>query len=147
MSKPSKRAEPEGERDLGNLLRTMNPVLREPVYLFATLPPATVLPEGLCPLLQFQEVEGLTVVVERDAAHAARIEGVFPCRQITLEVHSALDGVGFLAAVTACLAEAGISGNAVAGFYHDHLFVPQDRAEAAVRALQALADRQAVGAG
>ena len=53
--------------------------------------------------------------------------GVFPCRLITLEVHSALDAVGFLAAVTARLAAEGIGVNPVAGFHHDHLFVPADK--------------------
>jgi Uncharacterized protein conserved in bacteria len=47
--------------------------------------------------------------------------------------------VGFLAAVTAPLAEAGISVNAVSAFYHDHLFVSVERAEDAQRLLQKLA--------
>jgi hypothetical protein len=55
---------------------------------------------------------------------------------ITLTVHSSLDGVGFLAAVTARLADAGIAVNAVSAFYHDHLFVPESRAEQALRLLQ-----------
>ncbi len=50
---------------------------------------------------------------------------------ITRDVLSALDVVGFLAAVTAALADAGIGANAVSAFFHDHLFVPLDRAEAA----------------
>jgi hypothetical protein len=54
---------------------------------------------------------------------------------ITLNVFSALDAVGFLAAVTARLANAGISVNPVSGFHHDHLFVPADRAEEAMRLL------------
>ena len=34
------------------------------------------------------------------------------------------------------LAAAGISVNAVSAFHHDHLFVPEDRAEEALRLLQ-----------
>jgi hypothetical protein len=49
--------------------------------------------------------------------------------------------VGFLAAITASLAEAGISVNAVSAFYHDHLFVPVERAEDAKLLLQRLAGR------
>jgi hypothetical protein len=44
--------------------------------------------------------------------------------------------VGFLAAVTARLADAGIAVNAVSAFYHDHLFVPESRAEEAFGLLQ-----------
>lgn len=60
----------------------------------------------------------------------------FASRLITLTVHSALDAVGFLAAVTARLAETGISVNAVSAFHHDHLFVPADRAEDAMAVLR-----------
>lgn len=128
-----------GERDLGTLLRSMRPVLHGPVYVFATLPLDGALAVTLQPILQFREVEGLTVVVESDAAVVAGLTGVFPCRMITLEIHSALDAVGFLAAVTTRLAREGIGVNPVAAYHHDHLFVPHDRAEDALRALEELA--------
>jgi len=54
---------------------------------------------------------------------------------VTLTVHSALDAVGFLAAITARLAAAGISVNTVSAFFHDHLFVPAERAEETVEIL------------
>lgn len=44
------------------------------------------------------------------------LDGAFPCARITLRVHSALDAVGFLAAITRALADAGIGTNPVAGF-------------------------------
>ncbi len=52
-----------------------------------------------------------------------------------MTVHSSLEAVGFLAALTTRLAAAGISVNPVSAFYHDHLFVPENRAEEAVRLL------------
>jgi uncharacterized protein len=39
------------------------------------------------------------------------------------------------------LAQAGLSCNVVAGYHHDHLFVPYDRAPSAVAVLEALARR------
>ena len=57
---------------------------------------------------------------------------------ITLNIHSALDAVGFIAAVTTELARHNIGVNPVSGFYHDHLFVPADRADEAMTALKAL---------
>ena len=57
---------------------------------------------------------------------------------ITLNVHSALDAVGFLAAVATALSERGIGVNPVAGYYHDHLFIPADRAEEAMAVLEGL---------
>ena len=46
-----------------------------------------------------------------------------------------------LAAVARALADAGVACNAVAGTYHDHLFVPAERAEEALRVLTALGTR------
>ena len=63
---------------------------------------------------------------------------------ITLNVHSALDAVGFLARVTTRLASLGMGVNPVAGYFHDHLFVPVDRAEEAMTALHEMA-REAAG--
>ena len=64
----------------------------------------------------------------------------FRCRMITLEIHSSLQAVGFLAAVTARLAAADMGVNPVSGYFHDHLFVPEDRAEEAMRILSELAN-------
>ena len=61
--------------------------------------------------------------------------------RITLTVHSDLAAVGMMAAVAAELASAGIPVNPVAGWFHDHLLVPWDRREEAVRRLEQLAAR------
>ena len=87
----------------------------------------------------FREAEGLTLVLPWDEAEAAELSPTFPCRMITLNVHSALEAVGFIAAVATKLAAAGMGVNPVAGFYHDHLFVPEDRAEEAMRLLNEMA--------
>ena len=69
-------------------------------------------------------------------AEELRLRYQFVSRLITLTVHSSLDAVGFLAAITARLAEACISVNAVSAFHHDHLFVPVHRADEALGLLQ-----------
>jgi hypothetical protein len=89
--------------------------------------------------MTFREEEGLTLIMPRHEAEAAGLAGAFPCRMITLNVHSSLQAVGFLATVAARLAAAGISANAVSALHHDHLFVPVERAEEAVRILKQLA--------
>ena len=58
---------------------------------------------------------------------------------ITLEVHSSLAAVGLTAAFAGALAQANISCNVIAGYYHDHLFVARDDAERALSTLRALA--------
>jgi hypothetical protein len=78
------------------------------------------------------------LIIRKDEASRAELEYSYPCRMITLAVHSALGAVGFLAAVTTRLSKAGISVNAVSAFHHDHLFVPTDRAEQALKILKTL---------
>ena len=88
--------------------------------------------------MRFREQEGWTLIVEETEALRAGLEGIFRCRLITLNVHSSLDAVGLLAAVTTRLAAAGISVNAVSAFHHDHLFVAPERAEEACGILRDL---------
>jgi len=58
---------------------------------------------------------------------------------ITCNVHSSLEAVGFMAVIATRLAELGMGVNPISGFYHDHLFVPAGREDAAMRALGELA--------
>ncbi|HYD98691.1 MAG TPA: ACT domain-containing protein [Alphaproteobacteria bacterium] len=127
-----------GETDLSALLRGMRPLLADGVFVFATLPPEAGLPPALRPLMLFHEAEGPTLVIRREAAQAAGLAHTYPCRMITLTIHSSLSAVGFLAAITRRLAEAGISVNPVSAYHHDHLFVPVERAEDTMMILGAM---------
>lgn len=127
------------ERDLAKLIGGMRPRLQDEIYVFATIAPDRSLPAGVEPVMTFREAEGLTVILRESQAEQVGIEGIFRCRMITLEIHSSLEAVGFLAAITAKLAAAGIGVNPVSAFHHDHLFVPQARAKEAVALLNELA--------
>ena len=124
-----------GETDLKTLLGSMRPELQPDLFVFATVPPSQRLPAGAEPLMVFGEREGRTLILTENAARAAGLAGAFRCRMITLNVHSSLEAVGFLAAITARLAAAGMGVNPVSGFYHDHLFVPAERAAEAMAIL------------
>jgi len=127
-----------GGRDLDALLRNMKPEMRPGIFVFCSIPTDQSIPAALSPLLTFREQEGTTLVIPREEAEAAGLRYAFASCLITLTVHSALDAVGFLAAITARLAAAGISVNAVSAFHHDHLFVPVERADEAMAILQAM---------
>jgi hypothetical protein len=128
-----------GETDLQKLLASMTPRLLAETYVFATLPPDIPVPEKLDPVMRFREREGLTLIVTEDEARTTGLAGTFRCRMITLDIHSSLEAVGFLAAITTQLAAAGMGVNPVSAFYHDHLFVPVERAEEALDLLRRLA--------
>ena len=123
------------ETDLDKLIAGMSPVLAPDVYVFTT----SRSPADVPSIMRFEEAEGTTQILTREAANAAGLEYEFPCRMITLNVHSALEAVGFIAVIATRLAAEGMGVNPVAGFHHDHIFVPEDRANDAMRTLIAMA--------
>jgi hypothetical protein len=113
--------------ELSAMLAGMAPALDARAWYF-------VVTQGEAPADAFaliREEEGTTAILPGERAGA-------PFARITLTVHSALEGVGLTAAVSGALAEAGIACNVVAGFHHDHLFVPWERREEALAILQRL---------
>jgi hypothetical protein len=114
----------------------MKPEMHDGVFVFCSVPLDREIPATLQPVHIFREREGTTLVVRREEAESAGLSGQFASRLITLTVHSSLEAVGFLAAITGRLAQAGISVNAVSAYYHDHLFVPDHRADEALHLLQ-----------
>ena len=131
------RARAARAAELESLVRTMEPVLNPGTYVFAGRAEGAVLAAGDL-VASIHEPEGLSVVVERSRAAAAGLTGTFPCAWITLTVDSALDAVGLTGVFSTALGRAGISCNVVAGTHHDHIFVPVDQAETAMRVLRAL---------
>jgi len=123
-----------GGRDLGALLRGARPVLAHPEVVLVTAPTGSALPA----LATVSEEEGLTVVLDRKEADRLGLAYDWVGAWITLRVHSALDAVGLTAAVSAALAEAGISCNILAGRNHDHVIVPADRSVDALAVLASL---------
>jgi len=128
-----------GEEDLDKLLVLMQPSLLPGDFVFCTI---ANLKYGdlaeLQPIASYQEAEGLTLVLDKQAADDAGLayDSVFNC--ITLMVHSSLNAVGLTAAVSSKLAASGISANVIAAFYHDHVFVPKNKARLALQLLTEL---------
>ena len=132
-----------GSTDLDHLLRAASPALDEEEYVFVSLPASYGDHLDWAPLAVFREEEGLTFILRRSVADANSLDYEESFRRITLQVHSSLAAVGLTAAFSAALAEANISANVMAAFYHDHIFVPAADAERAMIALAGLADRSA----
>lgn len=123
---------PRGEGALARLLATLEPRLDGVGYEFTTSERRPSEPELSRAAAVVREEEGWTVVRPAEGADP----GVWA--RIILTVHSDLAAVGLLAAVTARLAEEGIPVNAMAGWFHDHLYVPWPRRNDAMAALVAL---------
>lgn len=128
-----------GIKDLKALLSNIAPALDERNFVFCTFPEFDWNSmKHLNPTGFFQEKEGATFIITEQQAIDNNIlyESVY--RLITLNVHSSLDAVGLTAAFSAKLAEKEISANVVAAYYHDHIFVPEDKAELALAAIHEL---------
>ena len=115
--------------------RGLDPDLAPGRFVFVSLPEV---PPGADPVAMVVEPEGTSLVLPADVADSLGLHCDFVAAMITLRVHSALDAVGLTAAVSSALATAGIACNVVAGYHHDHLFVPHDRAQEAVAILRGL---------
>ena len=85
----------------------MRPSLAPGVFVFATAT-GNGIPAGIDPQMVFRESEGLTLIVpEERSAAAPGSTAIFRCRMVTLDIHSSLDAVGFMAAITTRLAASG----------------------------------------
>tara|TARA_B110000046_G_scaffold178962_1_gene207489 strand:- start:2823 stop:3224 length:402 start_codon:yes stop_codon:yes gene_type:complete len=125
-----------GETDIKTILRGLAPIRLDDAYVFCTVPGANYGDYAEAqPIASFGEKEGLTLILTQ--THADRFgllyEGLFSC--ISLQVHSSLESVGLTAIVAGKLAAHNISANIIAGYYHDHLFVPQANASEALTLL------------
>jgi hypothetical protein len=120
-------------RGAREMVAGMTPELKPGAYVFCAAGDRDW--AALNPLAMFREAEGVSLILERGAAIAAGFPVEAPMALITLNVYSALDGVGLTAAVATVLAQAGIACNMVAALNHDHVFVPIERADQAVEIL------------
>ena len=136
-----------GETDLGELLRGMSPALHRGEYTFESMTEdqaATLIDRAW---MMCREDEGVTVIMPVDEPSSNDIADKPRFCRITLRVHSSLHAVGLTAAVSHVLADHQIPANMVAGFFHDHVFVPSDRANDAMTALASVTHKAAKDAG
>ena len=127
-----------GETQIETLLQTMQPFLSPEEYVFCSVE-LELKNIDLNPIGTFREQEGLTLILTKKEADNYQLDYLAVFNMITLEVHSSLEAVGFIAAIASLLAKHNISVNPVSGYYHDHLFIPVARSQKAMSLLQELA--------
>jgi uncharacterized protein len=136
MSVQHSTGQQQGIANLDDLLRSLQPRLTDSEFVFCCVPGLLDEYTRLEPVATIREKEGLTLVLPLSVAEREKLgfNGIF--RQITLSVHSSLEAVGLTAAVSRLLADHGIAANILAGYYHDHIFVPRDKADVALSLLR-----------
>ncbi|UTH45648.1 ACT domain-containing protein [Loktanella salsilacus] len=128
-----------GETNLDELIRSMSAVLVEGLYVFVTAQHDQKL-DGIEPRMTFREAEGTTYILLKSEAETHGLSYEFPCRMITLNIHSSLEAVGFMARIATELAKHDMGVNPVSGYFHDHLFVPDGRQDDAMKVLNEMAN-------
>lgn len=150
-----------GERDLQTLLKTLRVVTHPSTFTFITVPRGSELPLSVMNAssrldesiyMLFREAEGTTLILENASQSIEQLQNnadyqsctVSPVtwKMLTLNVHSSLEAVGFIAVISRALADDNISCNTVAAYYHDHIFMAEDKVEQAVSVIEDIA-RQA----
>jgi ribonuclease HI len=129
-----------GIKKLDKLLKLLKPELSSKDFVISTISEKQLHGLGFCPQLAFIETKGVTVIIEERVAKEKSLSYSNIWRMITLNVYSDLEAVGFIARITDELAKAGISVNVVSAYYHDHLFVPKDKAHQAIEVLKKLSE-------
>jgi hypothetical protein len=133
-----------GIEDLGEMLRNLSVGRRPGTWTMASIGQPDGSPVGLSDEVAavIAEAEGVTVVCTVAEAKRKGWPVDFRAAWLTLEIHSSLEGVGLTAAVSTALADHHIPANMIAGYYHDHILVPEDQADAAMRIITELASAE-----
>lgn len=130
-------ADSTGESDLLTLIAQMSPLLDDQIWAFVSVGEVSSEYAAEHALATFRETEGTTLIVPWERAEEFDVCSE-PMARITLNIHSSLEAVGLTAAVSQALASEAISANVMAGYFHDHIFVPEAAGERAVACLKLL---------
>jgi hypothetical protein len=126
-----------GEPNLRAQLAHLAPRLEGEPRVFRPFPGGDPLPGNA--VMVFRDAEGLSMILEVDVA----APGETVWAQITFGLQASRDPSRVLAIITSQLAGHGIPCNIVSSFYHDHLFVEWDLADATMDVLMSLVQQNA----
>jgi hypothetical protein len=124
-------------RETRAMIAGMTPRLSDGLWVYCTVsaPGADALAKAFATM---REDEGVTLILPFVEATRLGYPSGPAMRRISLDLMSSLEGIGLTAAVATALTAAGIACNMVAAYHHDHVFVPEADAAAALATLRAL---------
>ncbi|WP_299208032.1 ACT domain-containing protein [uncultured Tateyamaria sp.] len=113
-------------KDTQAMIAGMTPIIVPGDWVFCAVNGTDTIPPDAFAVIQ--EAEGTTLILPEETAKAGGYQSSTVMQLITLQVNSDLEGVGLTAAVATALAKQYIPCNVVAGYHHDHIFVPKTQA-------------------
>ncbi|MFO0971146.1 MAG: ACT domain-containing protein [Candidatus Saccharimonadales bacterium] len=128
-----------GEKDLAIILRSIAVSCDDKEYIYCATNSydkvADLLPDSVG---LFKENEATTVIILKELLQDDDVQRSGSYAKLTIDVHTSLEAVGLTAAMAKVLTKYGISANVVAAYYHDHIFVPYELKDQAIKALSSL---------
>ncbi|MCL2331188.1 MAG: ACT domain-containing protein [Proteobacteria bacterium] len=112
----------------------LKPVMQDGAYVFASINEKMVPYDA--PICIFREADSTTVIIPESVAIKLNIEYSFRAAWIVLTAETSLNDLGITAKFAKILSDNGISCNVFAPIRHDHIFVPYDKGEQAVKLLE-----------
>jgi hypothetical protein len=121
--------------DLQKMLASLDVERRAGLFTYVAVKVPT---PGLLAAAHAMVTEGTltTLVLPVESAQRAGLPVVIELAWLSLTVQSSLEAVGLTAAFSKILGDEGISCNVLAGYHHDHILVPVERADDAIAALR-----------
>ena len=129
----------DNAQELNNLVRELAPRLNPGQFVFVTFDDDKT--RDVDVIGSFVETEGLSLIITQQDADRIEADYQVVLSWITLDARSSLQAVGLTTLVAQALAEQEIACNVVAGNHHDHLFVPNSDAAAAMQILEQLVQK------
>ena len=114
---------------MNNLL----PRLNDGIYIFCTHHLFVI--DGIESIAAIREPEAITHILKKVDADNLNIIYSQEWSWISLDYQSDLEMTGLTASFSSALSGSGIPCNVIAGFYHDHIFVPREKAKEALEIL------------
>jgi len=130
----------DAELNINYVLKNLSPQLNEGVFVFCSVENAKNINEEYI-MASIIETKGKTIVLKREVADSLKLSYSVTMNWITLNVNSSLELVGLGAIISQKFAYNRITYNLIAGYYHDHIFVPIKDTERALNLLHELSHR------
>ena len=129
----------QAKHNLEDILRNLDPKLVDGCFIFMSS--NEDYNELFCkfnPIATFKEKEGMTLVISEEDAEKFSVSYDSKFRCLSLGVHSSLESYGLISTISEALTKERISCNVFAGFFHDHIFVQEDKANRALEVIKFL---------
>jgi len=126
------------EKNSNKLIASIQPVLHADTFVFCSVTSNIYESLDIQPHSVFREDEGVSLILQKEVADKFSLKYSTCWSLITCRVNSDLSAVGFIAAISQKLAQAAIPVNPVSAYFHDHLFVPKEKAHETMRLLTEL---------